>query len=80
METAGYKVVHFRRIRGYRTLTDFEERDEQLLILAVKGIIVHNLFENLDMVIKIYYYSILDNADLVVSVINIKSKFSRFSN
>uniref|UniRef100_A0A1I8EGR8 Vacuolar protein sorting-associated protein 8 central domain-containing protein n=1 Tax=Wuchereria bancrofti TaxID=6293 RepID=A0A1I8EGR8_WUCBA len=38
-----------RRDRGYRTLTDSEERDEQLLILAVKEAVVHNLFENLDM-------------------------------
>nr|CDQ00097.1 Bm2704, isoform b [Brugia malayi] len=37
-----------RRDRGYRTLTDSEERDEQLLILAVKEAVVHNLFENLD--------------------------------
>ncbi|EJD76304.1 hypothetical protein LOAG_16732 [Loa loa] len=37
-----------RRDRGYRTLTDFEERDEQLLVLAVKGVVAHNLFENLD--------------------------------
>uniref|UniRef100_A0A0R3RHS6 Vps8 domain-containing protein n=1 Tax=Elaeophora elaphi TaxID=1147741 RepID=A0A0R3RHS6_9BILA len=38
-----------RRNRGYRTLTDFEERDEQLLVLAVKAAVIHNLFENLDM-------------------------------
>ncbi|KAM3723608.1 Vacuolar protein sorting-associated protein [Dirofilaria immitis] len=37
-----------RRDRGYRTLTDSEERDEQLLILAVKGIVFYNLFENMD--------------------------------
>ncbi|VBB29510.1 unnamed protein product [Acanthocheilonema viteae] len=37
-----------RRNRGYRTLTDFEERDEQLLVLAVRGAVIHKLFENLD--------------------------------
>ncbi|CAG9535287.1 unnamed protein product [Cercopithifilaria johnstoni] len=37
-----------RRNRGYRTLTDFEERDEQLLIFAIKGTMMHNLFENPD--------------------------------
>ncbi|VDK71077.1 unnamed protein product [Litomosoides sigmodontis] len=37
-----------RRNRGHRTLTNFEERDEQLLILAVKGAVIHNFFENLD--------------------------------
>lgn len=38
-----------RRDRGYRTLTDFEERDEELLFLAVKGAVINGLYENLDM-------------------------------
>uniref|UniRef100_A0A915PZI9 Vacuolar protein sorting-associated protein 8 central domain-containing protein n=1 Tax=Setaria digitata TaxID=48799 RepID=A0A915PZI9_9BILA len=37
-----------RRDRGYRTLTDLAERDEELLVLAVQGVVMHNLFEDLD--------------------------------
>uniref|UniRef100_A0A8R1Y1Z1 Vps8 domain-containing protein n=1 Tax=Onchocerca volvulus TaxID=6282 RepID=A0A8R1Y1Z1_ONCVO len=44
-----YYCFQARRDRGYRTLTDSEERDEQLLILAVKGAVSYNLFENMDM-------------------------------
>ncbi|VDN02696.1 unnamed protein product [Thelazia callipaeda] len=37
-----------RRERGYRTLTGSDERDEQLLALAVKGVVLHHSFDDLD--------------------------------
>lgn len=53
MASSKYNLC-FRRDRGYRSLTDFEERDEQLLFLAVKGTIIHGLYENLDVVNNLY--------------------------
>lgn len=58
---------YFRRDRGYRTLTDFEERDEQLLVLAVKGAVMHNLFENLDTVTKFISVLRFGNADFILN-------------
>uniref|UniRef100_A0A183DYW6 DUF2013 domain-containing protein n=1 Tax=Gongylonema pulchrum TaxID=637853 RepID=A0A183DYW6_9BILA len=37
-----------RRDRGYQTLTGIDERDELLLSLALQGIVVHELFADLD--------------------------------